>query len=446
MRDIWHPRFPFDPARLPFFYGWAILVCTTLAILSSIPGQTVGVSVYTDTYIEVLGIKRIHLTTAYLLGTGASGFIVTAGGRIFDRLGARKFIVYSCFCFGLTLLFMSQIDRISFGLKGLGFTPVIAPFVVSAIGFLGIRFMGQGMVTLGARSMLSKWWNKRRGQLVSFSGVLMAFGFSSAPRILDWEMSLLGWRGSLIANALILMFGITFIGWFLFRDNPEECGLEMDGNWLPVNRKENPDTLIVRDYTLKEALKTYSYWVITLSTGIHSAYATSYTFHVLDLAREFSVEREMMLNFFIFSAVLSVSTNLVAGYIVDRIRFRYIITAFCFGGMFFCFGLLQLPSVFGIAIMLTGMGISWGAFPILTSVGYARFFGREHLGAITGSGLKWMIWGSAVGPLAFSVSKEYLGGYPAIIIISGVLYGILAVGSTRAENPQRKLLQENRVH
>ena len=45
-------NFPFDPARLPFFYGTVVLVCGTLGVLVSAPGQTVGVSVFTDFLIQ----------------------------------------------------------------------------------------------------------------------------------------------------------------------------------------------------------------------------------------------------------------------------------------------------------------------------------------------------------------------------------------------------------
>ncbi len=51
-------NFPFDPARFPFFYGWIVLSAGTLGILMSAPGQTVGVSVFTDSLIEALAIER----------------------------------------------------------------------------------------------------------------------------------------------------------------------------------------------------------------------------------------------------------------------------------------------------------------------------------------------------------------------------------------------------
>jgi MFS family permease len=435
-QKIWEPRFPFDPAKFPVFYGWVIVAASTIGIIASIPGQTMGVSVYTDTYIEILGLDRVQMTTAYLVGTGLSGFLVSAGGTLFDKLGARKFFVLAVLLFGASLAYMSQMDRI-LSLFGLVESTIFA-FCIASLGFTGIRFFGQGMVTLGSRSMLSKWWNLRRGRMVAISGCFIAFGFSLAPRVLDWEIQAFGWRGSLLLNASILSIGLSLFAWLVFRDNPEECGLEMDNGWKPGKRSENPDTLLLKEFTRPEAMKTYSFWIITLSLSFHGLFSTAYTFHVIDLGRSFDVPRETILNFFIYSSFLSVTMNFLVGYITDRIRLRFVITFFCLSGFTFCTGLLMLPSPVGMVVLVAGMGCSWGTFPILSTVGYARYFGRAHIGAISGASMAWLVWGSAVGPLFFSLSKDYLHGYPAAVYASMGIYLLLALGSIFAQNPSKQ--------
>ncbi|MGC9450943.1 MAG: MFS transporter [Oceanipulchritudo sp.] len=435
-KRIWHPHFPFHPGRLPVFYGWVILAASTIGILASIPGQTIGVSVYTDIYIETLGLDRIQLTTAYLIGTTISGFLVSTGGSIFDRLGARKFFVLASLLFGLALFYMSQMDRLLrfSGMAGATW----AAMTVASAGFLGIRFFGQGMVTLGSRSMLTKWWNLRRGRMVAISGVFIAVGFSLAPRILDWEIRMLGWRESLLANAAALAFLLSVFGWLVFRDNPEECGMIMDNGWKPLKRRENPDTILKKEFTRLEAMRTYSFWILTLTLGFHGLFSTAYTFHVLDLARSFGVARETMLNFFIYGSLLSVLANFTVGFITDRTRLRYVICFFGVCGALFSLGLLLLPHPAGMVVMVTGMGCSWGAFPVLSTVGYARYFGRAHIGAINGASMAWLVWGSAVGPLAFSAGKDYLGGYQTAIFASLLAYLVLAAGGLFARNPSEK--------
>ena len=71
-------NFPFDPARLPFFYGTVVLVCGTLGVLVSAPGQTVGVSVFTDFLIQAHQLSRSWISFAYLAGTIAGAGLITA--------------------------------------------------------------------------------------------------------------------------------------------------------------------------------------------------------------------------------------------------------------------------------------------------------------------------------------------------------------------------------
>ena len=58
------PDWPFDIRRLPFFYGWLIWLLSTLGFLFSIPGQTMGMAVFTDPFIEVMGLSRTELSLA----------------------------------------------------------------------------------------------------------------------------------------------------------------------------------------------------------------------------------------------------------------------------------------------------------------------------------------------------------------------------------------------
>ena len=102
---LWDPKFPFRPDKFPFFYGWVIVLAGTIAVIFSIPGQTMGFSVFTDILIEELGLNRVQLSTAYCVGTVVSGLSLPYFGRLYDRIGARRMIVYSAishwYCFTL---------------------------------------------------------------------------------------------------------------------------------------------------------------------------------------------------------------------------------------------------------------------------------------------------------------------------------------------------------
>ena len=62
---IWSPHFPFSPARKPLFYGWVMVAAGPLGIEFSIPGQTMGFSVFSDILIR----ERNWLSFTHLLVT-----------------------------------------------------------------------------------------------------------------------------------------------------------------------------------------------------------------------------------------------------------------------------------------------------------------------------------------------------------------------------------------
>ena len=59
-----NPDFPFNPSRTPFFYGWVIWFLSTLGFLMSIPGQTMGMAVFTDPFLEAFDMTRTELSLA----------------------------------------------------------------------------------------------------------------------------------------------------------------------------------------------------------------------------------------------------------------------------------------------------------------------------------------------------------------------------------------------
>jgi OFA family oxalate/formate antiporter-like MFS transporter len=103
----------------------------------SVPGQTMGMAVFTDPFIEAFGLTRTQLSLAYLFGTVSSSLFLTRAGRWFDRYGGRMMITLSSVALGLMVAFVSVIDRLN---QGLG-SAVIA-FGLIFLGYFGVRFFG----------------------------------------------------------------------------------------------------------------------------------------------------------------------------------------------------------------------------------------------------------------------------------------------------------------
>ena len=430
---------PFDPAKVPFFYGWMIVAIATLGICFSIPGQTMGVSVFTDILIEELGLSRLQLSSAYCVGTMVSGFTLPWLGRVFDVLGARKMVVYSSVATGLVLFYLSQTRRLLDLGPGEGAARTGLALVLITLGFYLIRASAQGVLTMSCRNVMGKWFDFHRGTALALGGVVTSFAFSVAPKSLDELIEKYGWSGTWIILGAVTIVVMGGLGWLLVRDNPEECGLVMDGDVSGKTRKKaHADSITYKAFTRAEALRTWAFWAFNLTLSFFSIFATAYTFNIVSIGAEAGLGKEAILSYFFPMAFVSVAVNLVFGWVSGRTRLKYLLLAMNVAAVLGVFGLLHVGTKPGMVMYIVGNGACGGAFAALGGIVWPRFFGRKHLGAISGVAMSSLVLASAAGPVLFALAYRLSGSYAPALWGSLVIPVVLAVGSFWADNPQRK--------
>ena len=327
-----HCNKPFPPSKIPFFYGWVILVAGTIGILMSIPGQTMGVSVFTENLLSDLQINRNSLSLAYLVGTLSSGLMITRAGKLYDKHGARVMAFIAGVMLGLMLVFLTRVDRMVDAMKDWPLlSPILATFLLLAFGFWGIRFFGQGLLTMVSRNMVMKWFNRRRGLANAVLGIFSALGFSVAPKILSQIIDRLEWKGAWIFLAVLV--GVIFAVFVLivFRDNPKDCGLVADGPLKEGKRRQRPPSLPEQDYTLKEARKTMAFWAFTLALSLSALYISGLTFHVVSVFESSGLTKAKGLGIFIPTSLIAVGVQFAGSYASDFIRLKYPLIVFMLG-------------------------------------------------------------------------------------------------------------------
>ncbi len=436
---LWDPKFPFSPDKFPFFYGWVIVLAGTMAVVFSIPGQTMGFAVFTDTLIEELGLNRVQLSTAYCVGTVVSGLSLPYFGRLYDRIGARRMIVYSAIATGLVLLYLSQVRNILDVLSPLiSLSRGFIAFVIITLGFFMIRASAQGVLTMTGRNAIGKWFDYDRGKAFALSGVFTAFSFSFAPRGLKWMSDQFGWSGAWLVLGLMTVIIMAGLGWLLFRDNPEECDLTMDGGrGVETERKIHEDAVAHRDFELWESLKTWPFWAFNLSFSFISLYTTAVTFHIISIGKSSGRDAVEVIGYFVPMAVISVISNLFMGWISSRIRLKYLLGVVNGAGFFSVLGVIHLDTGLGVVSYIVGNGIAGGGFACLSGIVWPRFYGRRWLGSVSGVSMSSMVIASGIGPLLFGASLALYDAYMPILWLCSALPALLLIGSCWADNPQR---------
>ena len=427
-------HFPFNPANWPFFYGWMILFWGIIGILLSVPGQTTGVSAFIEPLIEDLGIGRFELSVAYMIGTFSSSLLLTPAGKLFDRIGARWMGFGSCLLLGLVLLLLSQVDHLAALLHKL-LPEQIALAGLFAFLFFLLRLSGQGVLTMSSRNMVMKWFDHHRGLVSGISGATITFGFSYTPTLFSGIIGERGWSGTWFFLGLLLILIFAPLLLTFFRDTPETFGLLPDEKQHQTSGKKEP---VHRQYTLPEAQRSFSFWPFSLTMALQALVITAVTFHIESVFELGGMEGARGFSIFPWMAYISIGVSLFCGWLGDRVELRWLLAVMLTAMSLNLIALLNLHDGWPIYLAIAAGGIANGLFGILMSMTWPRFYGRDHLGAISGLCMTFMVIASAVGPALFSLILDLTGSYNMSMAACLVVSLILLISAPFAKNPQKK--------
>jgi hypothetical protein len=426
-----------NPAKSPVFYGYIILLVGTLGIWASVPGQTIGVSVFTDPVKDALGLSRNQFSNAYMIGTLMSAMVIGRAGIWFDRYGARFVAFVAALTLSVALLLCSLSVYMSDFIKHLlDLDTWIIPFVLMTLLFFLLRFAGQGVLTMASRNVIMIWFDKNRGKVNSFSSVALSFGFSIAPLWLDKIIEGYSWQGAWQIMAVALLF-VSLVIFQFYRVRPEDHGLLPDGAKAASNlRNKVIKELTHRQFTLEEARSTRAFWMYALILAFNSFFITGLTFHVVSIFESQGFPKEEAIAIFLPCSVVSVTVSTLFNFLSDYIRLKWYLYLMIFGGTLASLGLLLLSTSIGIPLLIGGIGSLGGFFAVLNAIAWPRFYGRTHLGAITGRVMSFLILASAFAPSIFSLCFTTFGSYHFLgyLVLSFLLF--LSLGSLKANNPQ----------
>lgn len=438
IKQRWN-NFPIQPKKIPFFYGWVILVAATIGVLVSAPGQTMGIATFTDYLLENIHINRNQLSFAYMIGTIASSLLLTYAGKMYDKFGARWMGMVISIVLAFVLLMLSQSDRIIHFFIKENSSAGYAPFAITVLLllFFALRFSGQGVLTMVSRNMLMKWFIARRGLVNGISSVFVAFGFSMAPLTFDLFIQETSWRWAWIIMAIGIGVFFTLFVFIFYRDNPEDLDMIPDGE-IHGNKEKNVIVKPFRQFSLPEARKTFTFWLFAIPLAIYALYITGFTFHLVSIFEHAGMNKEKALAIFIPVSVISVSVSLFGGYISDKIRLKFLLTILLAGQVLALISLAFLNDGTFYYGYILGNGIASGLYNVLMAVTWPRYYGRENLGKITGFVMAIIVFASALGPTLFSLSATNLGSYSIAIFGLTAVVVVFLFLSFRANNPQRK--------
>jgi len=397
----------------------------------SIPGQTMGVSVFTDFLIANLSISRTAVSITYLIGTIFSALLLGRAGRFYDRHGARITAFISVSVLALILVYLSFIDSIKNTVSVTSFIkPGTTAFILLTFGFFNLRFFGQGILSMVSRNMVLKWFDKNRGLVIAIMGGFITFGFSLAPKMFNFLIVDYGWRWAWRILAAILGLGSIFIVLIFFRErkaDPDNEEVQAAGS---TNMSKNPsqkDNPV--DRNLSEALRTREFWSYNLAIAFFALFNTAFTFHIVSIFSDAGIGRTSAVAIFIPISIIAVLSQTAGSVLSDYINLKIILLVELLSMIGACAALIFLAPGLPTAFLIGGLGVSNGGFVVLLNMAWIKTFGKTHLGAVSGYAMGWTVGGSALGPFLFSTLRDFSGSYALAAEISIIFLLMLMIFS-----------------
>lgn len=410
-------------ARLPFFYGWVIVAIGFLTAFMSV-ALIWAVGVFAVPMIEELGWSRSAIFGAINVRSYMAIIMSPLLGRFFDTERGPQV---------LTLV------------AGLGICASVLPIAwvreewqfLLLFGVLGgIASAAQGGQIVGA--IVPKWFVRKRGTAMAWATMGSAVSAFVVPPAVALLIEWVSWRPTWGVLAAITLL-VAAVPALLVRRQPEDVGLRPDGDGGPAPDGRQPAAPgpAEASYTLRQAASTPLLYLLAGAVAIGSLSNTGLPVSLVSIYTDKGLPRELAVAGFSIYGLFSVVGRFFWGYFVNRYHVRWVLIAVAVQGVVATplFLVLDGPASL-VCAALVGLGIGG-------QIGFAQmvwpaYYGRAHLGAITGvtRPATALVMGSGSGMMA--LSADLTGSYAAGLWAITASWAVAAVGLWLARPPLQR--------
>jgi len=364
------------------------------------------------------------LSGAFALSRAESAFLGPVEGFLVDKFGPKKMIALGLTILGLGFILLSRVDSL--------FSFYLALITIA----LGTGIGG----FLAVMSLLTNWFEKFRARSMAIAtigvnvGGLMVVG-------LTWSVSNFGWRSTALFFAILIFMSIIPLT-KIVRDRPEDYGLLPDGV-EPEDIESYTETTIREesnneDMTVKDAIRSQAFWVISLVHGIAVMALSALAVHQIERMVQVGISMEMA------GLVVSVYTGfgiffrILSGYLADKIDKRYVIAVFL---VFQTLALLVFAFADSVSsFMIFGLLFApgWSGRGAALTAYRGELFGRKRFASITGLSMVITNALSLTGPIFTGVLFDTTGSYESPFVIMAGLSLVAGILILFTKTPNSK--------
>lgn len=384
------------------FSGWRVVMAGGALQLfqSMLINQAFGA--YVAALVQDRGWSKTALSLAAGLKSTESAVLGPLLGWMVDRFGAHRIVRAGVLIFGIGFILLSRTNTLA---------TFYAAFIVLALG----ASMCSNMVISVA---VIHWFERRRARALSAAQFGAAVGGLFVFAV-GWSIQHYGWRVTAFGSGVMLIV----LGWPLanmVRSRPSDVGEYVDGiapeaareDAAPRASDSKPAASTRRGFTAREALRTSSFWFLSLGHACALFVVSVINVHAITHIKEGLGYSIALASLYITFATAGQLAGVMAGWTIgDKFEKRKVV-AICMA--MHVTGLLMLTFAASTTLLVLSAlvhGLAWGLRGPFLSAIRADYFGREAIGMIMGLSSLIMVIGQVGGPLIAGAFADVQGNY-----------------------------------
>lgn len=209
------------------FYGWWIVIGSAIMLAVMGPASVAVANLYQASVTASFNIpiSMFALVNTLVLGTGI--FLAPFVSQQLSKKGNyKRFLTIGIIIYALAYM-------------GYGLAPNIYMFYVLSL-FVGFGYLATTVIP--SSIIVSNWFIKKRGTAISLALTGLGIGGVIFSQLLTVLIENMGWRQTYLIYGAIMLVVCLPITWFLFKEHPEDIGLQAFGAEEPENHLEHKKT------------------------------------------------------------------------------------------------------------------------------------------------------------------------------------------------------------
>ncbi len=398
------------------FYGWRILGAGGIAGALGSGLCMYGFSVFFLPISTTLGLNRAATSLVFSLSRAEGSVEGPIAGILIDRLGPRKVLFAAATMMGLGYILLSRVDS----------------FLTFLLVYMGVISFGfnAGLMHVPVATVNS-WFVRKRGLAL---GIVMAcFGLGGAfvPPALSLGIKHFDWRTTAFISGLVVLSVVLPIS-LVFRRSPESMGLLPDGDKVKANEEsaqKSPQGQV--DFSVGEALRTRSFWLLTIVTCLRIAGHMGFIVHFVPIMVWRGADETTGALLLGFLALFSVPLRVLIGWAGDRISKARVLAIGCGAGAIAIFLMTYAQPGWQLWVFVALLATGDAAGPMSWAL-VGDYFGRKRYATIRGAMTAFTGIAAAVMPVAagmlFDATQSYeltLWISAALLVLASVIFAIM---------------------